>query len=266
MIDRLGGPLQPLLCAGLDQAHGVGGGRLGGSAQRLTFVVRALREARVDRGQVGLHRRARRFQLPRFGLHRARGFSGHGLHGRGQAVAVGRRLLGRRAGGLELRSGLALQVFGGLGQLTFVDADASTSDPVLVGATARATVAGLRGAGERVDPAYTGAKGAAEVFAWVLDAAKVAGDLSPLAVLAHLVAQLLNELKQLRGADKASAPTPPIIVIVKIEGAQARLDVATAPTDAALLEQLLAAQLPAQTMPGGVTLEVRVPPAPLNEL
>ena len=81
--------------------------------------------------------------------------------------------------------------------LIFTDADTTQPDPAAVGATARTTVGALRAAGESITPEYTGEKGAAEVFQWMLDAATVAGPFITLSGMSLTIAQLLNEIKKL---------------------------------------------------------------------
>lgn len=55
-------------------------------------------------------------------------------------------------------------------RLIFTDADPTESDSAAVGAAARTTVHRLQGSGEQVTAVYTGEKGAAEVFLWLLAA------------------------------------------------------------------------------------------------
>jgi len=154
-------------------------------------------------------------------------------------------------------------------QLTFISADPDEPDPAAVGATARAAFHGLRAAGEDVAPVYTGEKGAAEVFLWVLAGSTVVQGLMALPEFALKVAQLLNEIKKLRG-DEPSPSTPlvapPTIVVIRVGEQQTILRSDTAPTDAALLAALLAAQLLAEIRPADVTVEVQVPPTPPNEI
>ncbi len=153
-------------------------------------------------------------------------------------------------------------------RLTFADADPNTPDPAAVGALDRAAVGGLRAGGERLAPDYTGTKGAAEVFQWMLDATTVAGPFITLAGLSLSIAQLLNELRKLREREApAAAPQAPIIINITYGGAPpVALLAPLAPADAALLEELLGRQLPAQLDPARTTVAVQVPPTPPNEI
>jgi hypothetical protein len=153
-------------------------------------------------------------------------------------------------------------------RLTFADADPSTPDPAAVGALARAAVGALRASGESLAPDYTGTKGAAEVFQWMLDAATVAGPFVTLSGFCLTLAQLLNELRKLHEKAPPAAP-PPAPVTINIYYGSAPpivLPGASTPTDAALLEGLLTAQLPAQLDPAETAITVQVPPTPPNEI
>jgi hypothetical protein len=153
-------------------------------------------------------------------------------------------------------------------KLIFTDADPNETDPAVVGTTARNTIQALRSAGHEVEAAYTGEKGAAEVFLWLLAASATAGALIPPTDLALKVAQLLNEIKKLRGDGPRATvgDSQPIVIIIKTGGSTTTLRSDTAPSDAALLTNLLADQLPAQINPDSVIIEVQVPPTPPNEI
>lgn len=151
-------------------------------------------------------------------------------------------------------------------RLTFADADPSTPDPAAVGALARAAVGGLRAAGESLAADYTGAKGAAEVFQWMLNAATVAGPLITLSGMSLTLAQLLNEIRKLREKDQTAPPPQQITIVVRHEYVTATVRADAAPDADALLAQLLAEGLPAQLNPADTTITVQVPPTPPNEI
>ncbi|MFV9506453.1 MAG: hypothetical protein AB4911_18035 [Oscillochloridaceae bacterium umkhey_bin13] len=155
-------------------------------------------------------------------------------------------------------------------RLIFTDADPTESDPAAVGAVARTTVHGLQSSGEQITAVYTGEKGAADVFLWVLAASATVQTLIALPDFALKVAQLLTEVKKLRGTPTPSAPStptpPPITIIIQVGEAKATLRTDTAPADVALLTALLAETLPAQISIADVTAEVHVPPTPPNDI
>ncbi len=150
--------------------------------------------------------------------------------------------------------------------LIFTDADPAQPDPAAVGATARTTVGALRAAGATITPDYTGTKGAAEVLLWVVAASTATQSLMALPDFALKVAQLLSEIRKLRGAEPAAPPPPPITVVVRVEGASATISSAAAPDADALLAQLLAEGLPKHIRPDATTITVQVPPTPPNEI
>lgn len=151
-------------------------------------------------------------------------------------------------------------------RLRFVDAEPAQPDPAAVGTVARSTLSSLRGAGETLEPAYTGEKSGAELFLWVLAGASVVNTLIALPDFALRVAQLLNEIKKLRGTDAPTPSAPPVVVHIHVGTATTTLHSDTAPGDAALLTDLLAQRLPAEIDPTTATIEVQVPPTPPNEL
>ena len=151
--------------------------------------------------------------------------------------------------------------------LIFADADSTQPDPAAVGATARTTVGALRAAGATITPDYTGTKGAAEVFQWLLDAATVAGPFATLTNLSLALAQLLNELRKLHEAGQPAPSPQPIIIVVRHEHTEVTIRSAATPLTAdALLAQLLAEKLPEQLRPEVTTITVQVPPTPPNEI
>lgn len=152
-------------------------------------------------------------------------------------------------------------------RLIFTDADQKQPDPAAVSAIAYATVSSLLATGEQVTAAYTGEKSASEVFLWFIAASATANALIALPDFALKVAQLLSEIKKLRGDEPPpSAAQESITLIIHVNNAMATLHSNTTPADIALLTSLLSKQLPNQINLADVTAEVRVPSTPPNEL
>jgi hypothetical protein len=144
-------------------------------------------------------------------------------------------------------------------RLVFVDADPAQPDAAAIGEVARTVVRGLQGQGETLIPAYTGEKGATEIFLWALTVSTTLQGLMAIPEFALKIAQLLNEIKKLRGEQETTAivATPEKMVTL----------VSTAPlSDEEVLAQLLAAGLPEQIELATTQVTVAVPPTPPNEI
>lgn len=145
-------------------------------------------------------------------------------------------------------------------RLIFADIDPSTSNPAAVGALARVAVSGLRDTGEILIRDQRDAGGAAEAFAWLINAAIVDGPFIGLADLSLKLAQLLSEIRKLRGKNQAASPFLPITVVVQVGSTGATLGADAALNVDALLDRLLVAGLPEQILPANTTIIVQLPP------
>jgi len=156
-------------------------------------------------------------------------------------------------------------------RLIFRASSDTPASPAVVSEVARRAIDGLRENNQQVEPVYDGTRGG-ELYDWMVSAASAAQPLMPLAQLALVLVQLLNEVRKSTAKSQPDRQ-PPTIIIIRHDPPQTpdshetsetagpdRQQQVTIPPDSdqALLEQLLSEHLPEQVDPSRITVEIQV--------